>query len=197
MLKTWLFNIALAILGFLVLLWLVFLGLKFYTRHNVATEVPNIKGQLLETAAQKLEDADLRYEIYDSVYSDKFKKNAVTEQDPPAGSKVKPNRIIYLSINALGKPKVKVPKLVDQSFSLAKALLKSLGLTLGNVEYRPDAIGDNLVIAQMHNNQPVPPGKLLEKGSVIDLVVATNRRNHSLSDSADGDPGTPSDNENP
>lgn len=187
MLKNWFLNIALALGGLAIFIWIVMLFLSWYTRHNVAVEVPNIKGQLIETAAQKLEDADLRYEIFDSVYNEDFKRNAVTEQDPPAGSKVKPDRIIYLSVNSLGKPKVKVPKLVDQSFTLAKALLKSQGLVLGNVEYRPDEIGDNLVIGQMYRGAPLPAGKMLEKGSVIDLVVATNRRGYK-SDSTDISP---------
>ncbi|MBS3914545.1 MAG: PASTA domain-containing protein [Bacteroidetes bacterium] len=188
MLKNWLYNIGIAVVAALAFIWLIMLFLGWYTRHNVAVEVPNIKGQLLENAASKLEEADLRYEVYDSVYNEDFKKNAVTEQDPPAGSKVKPNRIIYLSINSLGKPKVKAPKLTDQSFTLAKALLKSQGLVLGHVEYRPDEIGDNLVIGQMYNGSPLPPGKLLEKGSKVDLVVAVNRRGHNVdTTAADGD----------
>lgn len=174
--KNWFLNIGIAIVAIALVLWFVFIWMNWYTRHNEFIEVPALKGVAYEEAVQKLEDAGLRYEIYDSVYNADFKKNAITDQDPAAKAQVKPNRIIYLSINALAKPKVKMPKLVDQSITLSKAVLKNAGLVLGNVTYKFDDIGHNLVIAQLHNGQPIYPGKLLEKGSVIDLVVATNRR---------------------
>lgn len=187
MLKNWILNIGLAIAGGLIIIWLVFVSLNWYTRHNVHVNVPNVKGQKLEMAVEKLEDAGLRFEVYDSVYDEDFKPDAVTEQDPPAGSEVKPNRIIYLSVNSLAKPKVKMPKLVDQSFALSKVVLKNAGLVLGNVEYKYDEIGKNLVIEQLYQGTAVLPGKMLEKGSVIDLVVATDKRYPSDQDSSSMD----------
>ena len=102
-------------------------------------------------------------------------------------------------MNALGKPKVKMPKLVDQSFTLAKALLKTMGLELGTVMYTYDEIGHNLVMEQKMGGIDVPPGKLILKGSTIDLVVATNRKSVAPDDSTahiyidpnliDGEPG--------
>lgn len=184
MLKNWLLNIALAAVAGLIVIWLIFIGLNWYTRHNVHVNVPNVKGQKMELAAEKLEEAGLRYEIYDSVYDEDYKPDAVTEQDPPAGSEVKPNRIIYLSVNSLAKPKVKMPKLIDQSFALSKAILRNAGLELGHVEYKYDEIGRNLVIQQLYQGVPVLPGKMLEKGSVIDLVVATDKRSGGHTDSS-------------
>lgn len=183
MLKNWILNIALAIAAILVAMWFIFMGLNWYTRHNDSVDVPNVKGQSVDEAAAKLENSGLRFEIYDSVYNEDFKKNAVTEQDPAAGSKVKHDRIIYLSVNSLGKPKVKMPKLVDQSLALSKAVLKNTGLELGHVEFKFDVIGNNLVMEQLYNGIPIPPGKMLDKGSVIDLVVATDKRSGSDSDS--------------
>jgi beta-lactam-binding protein with PASTA domain len=135
--------------------------------------VAHIYGLEIETAIEKIENAGLRYEIFDSVYSDDFKKNTITEQDPDPGSKVKPGRIIYLTLNSLDVPMVKVPKLTDQSLALTKAMIKSAGFKLGEITYKHDAIGNNLVIEQLHNGDHIPPGKMLQKGSVIDLVVAT------------------------
>ena len=171
--KNLLINLLLAAVASLLALWLIFMGLNFYTRHNESVDVPNLKGEKIETAIEKIENAGLRYEIFDSVYSDDFKKNAITEQDPDPGSKVKPGRIIYLTLNSLDVPMVKVPKLTDQSLALTKAMIKSAGFKLGEITYKHDAIGNNLVIEQLHNGDHIPPGKMLEKGSVIDLVVAT------------------------
>jgi len=174
--KNWILNILLASVATAILLWFVFLWMDWYTRHNEYIDVPSVKGISYESAVEKLEEAGLRYEIFDSVYNEDFKKNAVTEQDPRAKSQVKPNRIVYLSINALARPKVKMPKLVDQSITLGKAILKNVGLKLGDVTYKFDDIGHNLVIEQLYNGAPILPGKMLEKNSTIDLIVATNRQ---------------------
>jgi beta-lactam-binding protein with PASTA domain len=174
--KNWLLNIGLGIVATGVFILLLFLWMNWFTNHNVAVQVPDIVGMKMEEAIQKLDDQGLRFEIIDSVYLEDMKKDAVTEQDPAAGSDVKPNRIIYLVVNALDKPKVKMPMLVDQSLTLAKVLIKNNGLELGNIEYIYDEIGNNLVTKQSINGMEVPAGKMITKGTRIDLVVVKNRK---------------------
>ncbi len=174
--KNWLLNIGLGIVATGVFILLLFLWMNWFTNHNVAVQVPDIVGMKMEEAIQKLDDQGLRFEIIDSVYLEDMKKDAVTEQDPVAGSDVKPNRIIYLVVNALDKPKVKMPMLVDQSLTLAKVLIKNNGLELGNIEYIYDEIGNNLVTKQSINGMDVPAGKMITKGTRIDLVVVKNRK---------------------
>lgn len=186
--KNFFLNIGLGIIASIVAIWLIFIGLNLYTRHNTLIEVPNIKGIELEKAIGVLEEAGLRYEVYDSVYNEDYKRNAITEQDPESKSLVKPDRIIYLSINSLAKPLVKMPKLTDQSFALSKAMLKSAGLELGNVSYVYDEIGNNLVVEQRYNGSTIPSGRMIEKGSAIDLVVATTKRNGMETDSQSTEP---------
>lgn len=177
--KNLIINLVLGVAAVVALIFLSLAGLRIYTRHGQSIEVPNIKGKSAETATAILEAAGLRAEIFDSVYNEDFKRNSVTEQDPAALAKVKPNRIVYLTVNSLAKPKVKMPKLVDQSLALSKVILKNSGFELGEIELRYDEIGKNLVIEQLYKGVPVPPGRMLEKGSVIDLVVATDRRTTS------------------
>lgn len=201
MLKNWIYNILLGLVAVSIAIWLIFMWMNWYTRHNSHVTVPNIKGITLEEAASKLDEANLRFEVFDSVYNEKFKKDAITEQDPSANAKVKPGRIIYLTVNSLAKPKVKMPKLVDQSLTLSKAMLNNLGLEIGNIEYKFDEIGQNLVLEQLHNGRSIPPGKVLEKGSIIDLVVATNRKGNqqdtTVTDIIDPGAGTDNSDENP
>ena len=173
--KNWLFNIGLGIAATGVFILLLFLWMNWFTNHNVAIQVPNITGMNMQEAIEKLDDEGLRYEIIDSVYLENVKRDAVTEQDPAAGSDVKPNRIIYLVVNALGKPKIKMPMLVDQSLTLAKVLIKNNGLELGNIEYTYDEIGNNLVTKQMINGVEIPAGKMITKGTRIDLLVIKNK----------------------
>jgi beta-lactam-binding protein with PASTA domain len=83
----------------------------------------------------------------------------------------------------LAKPKVKVPMLVDQSLNLATVLIKNSGLEVGNIEYKYDEIGNNLVVTQSINGMEVPAGKMVTKGTRIDLLVIKNQRNEEASDS--------------
>lgn len=177
--KNWLFNIGMGIGAVGVFILLIFLWMNWFTNHNVAVKVPDLSGLPFQDALEKLDDAGLRYEIADSVYLENFKRDAVTEQDPAANSDVKPNRIIYLVVNALDKPKVKMPMLVDQSLTLAKVLIKNIGLELGDIEYVYDEIGNNLVTKQRIQGIDVPAGKLITKGTRIDLVVVKNHTDGS------------------
>lgn len=177
------FNIGLGLVALAVLTWLGFVFLGIYTRHNQFVEVPNLKGIDIQEATMKIKEAGLRFEISDSIYTEELKKGAITEQEPRAGDKVKPNRIIYFVLNGLDKPKVKMPMLVDQSLTLAKAILKSNGLILGNVVFRPDDIGNNLVLAQSVGGHEIPAGKMVEKGTKVDLVVAQSSMPSEESDS--------------
>jgi beta-lactam-binding protein with PASTA domain len=187
--KNWLFNIGMGIGAVGVFILLIFLWMNWFTNHNVAVKVPDLSGLPFQDAVEKLDDAGLRYEIADSVYLENFKRDAVTEQDPAANGDVKPNRIIYLVVNALDKPKVKMPMLVDQSLTLAKVLIKNIGLELGDIEYVYDEIGNNLVTKQRIQGIDVPAGKLITKGTRIDLVVVKNHTDGSEnSDSTAIDP---------
>lgn len=176
MLKNWIANIALALVGSAILIWLIFIALNAYTRHNVEVSVPNLKGMLFEEAVAKLDETGLRYEISDSIYTKEIKRDGITDQNPAAGEKVKPNRVIYLTVNSLPKPRVKMPKVTDRSLNLAKALLANSGLELGQITTVYDEIGHNLVISQKHRGREIEPNEWVDKGSKIDLVVSTNRR---------------------
>lgn len=171
----WLLNIALGAGLSLVLVLLLFLWFRFHTRHGEKIEVPNVKGQTLEKAVAVLEENDLRFEVSDTIYDASLKPGAVAEQTPAAGSGVKSDRIIYLKVNALGKPTVAMPNLVDKSFTLAKALLRSKGLELGQVTMKYDEFSNNLVIEQFYLGRSVAPNTRLEKGAVVDLWVTTSR----------------------
>jgi len=179
MVKKWLINLSLGGGILLGLVLLLFLWFRFHTRHGVKVEVPNLKGVSLDKAVELLQLSDLRYEVTDSVYESSLKPNAIVEQIPPAGSGVKPGRVIYLKVNALGKPMVAMPNLVDKSFTLAKALLKSKGLELGDVTMKYYEYSHNQVIKQFYRGDSIAPNTRVEKGAVISLWVTTNKREMS------------------
>ncbi len=191
MLKNWMLNIALAAMAVVVLVWIAFTALKIYTRHDVEIAVPNLKGLTKDEFSLKLEEAGLKYEISDSIYTKEVRRNGVTEQNPKAGEKVKPNRIIYITLNSLPKPRVKMPKLTDRSLNLAKAILENNGLELGEITTVYDEIGHNLVISQKYRGSEISPNEWIDKGSKIDLVVSTNKRGSNKTDGKPIEDGTP------
>jgi beta-lactam-binding protein with PASTA domain len=86
------------------------------------------------------------------------------------GSKVKENRIIYVSLNRVTPPTLPMPDLTDGSLINAKAVLKSNELKLGRIYYEASPF-KNLVKEFRFHGLPIEAGTRLPKGAVIDLVV--------------------------
>ena len=169
-----------------LVLWGVFAGLGWYTNHNDYISVPNVSGMSFDEAQIRLEQAGLRSKIMDSVYNEKARAYTIVEQNPKASDMVKEDRTIYLVINTGNKPKIKAPNLVDMSLTLAKAVIKNRGLVLGNIEMAYDPIGNNLVLAQQYKGQVLKEGRLIPKGSIINLTVAsTDKSQFPENDSTD------------
>lgn len=175
--KNWIYNILLAAGVIAVLLFLLFKFFGCYTKHGNQVEVPNVKGLRIDEAIALLDKSGLQHVISDSVFSDEVKKMAIFDQDPASGNFVKEGRKIYLVVNSLAKPMVRMPLLVGKSFSLAKQILESAGLELGTVEEKYDEIGKNLVLKQLYQGDSIPFNRLIEKGSRIGIVVSINKKN--------------------
>lgn len=145
--------------------------LRHYTRHNEFVVVPNVVGMSLDQAQRAIESQDLVFLIQDSTrYNPKFPKRAVLEQTPSANSEVKINRKIYLMVNLSGYKKIKIPKIVRQTYRQAEKSLLSAGFRVGDTIYRND-IGRDEVISLLANNKPIQPGELLEENSKITLIL--------------------------
>lgn len=169
--KNWIQNLALAGAAFALLLLMIYLGLGTYTRHGEEIQVPSVTGLMPEKAREALNELNLTMSINDSQYIPEKKPGIIISQLPLAKEKVKEGRVLYLTINTLAKPTVRMPSLIDQSLTLSKALLKSRGLKLGHVGYQFSSEGNNLVLGQFHNGQPIETGTSLSIGSKIDLLV--------------------------
>jgi beta-lactam-binding protein with PASTA domain len=160
---------ALLILGAMLIFFFVYLPNK--TNHGETVTVPDLAGIHMDNVEQYVLQRNLRYEVEDSTYSDDFPPLTILKQYPPAGSKVKEGRKIFISVNRVQPPSVPVPDLVNQSsLRNAEAVLRSNELKRGNIDYKPSPFL-NLVLEMYHNGQPIKAGERLPKGSVIDLVV--------------------------
>src|SRR5258707_4299462 len=129
-------------LGIVAGILLFFCIIYFYvylpnvTNHGEFVEVPDLQGTKIEELEKFLQDHKLRYSVNDSSYTDTLPPLSVLRQFPAPGSKVKKNRIIYVSLNRVSPPTLPMPDL-EGSLLNAKAVLKSSELKLGLIYYKP------------------------------------------------------------
>lgn len=172
-------NIILAVIITLLVVILVFNWLRIITRHNEAYSVPDLTGFTIDEAKQELESKQLKWEIFDSVYSDEHSRGTVVEQHPKPGFKVKKNRKIYLTMNAMNPEKIMMPDVVNLTIRQAQSRLESYGLKIGKITYEPD-LGINVVLAQKYQGKPINEGDTIIKGSFIDLILGRGLSDKSI-----------------
>ncbi len=178
--KTFLIQIALAILALVVLAFLTMQWLGFSTNQDQRIEVPDLSKLSLNVVEDRLDELDLRYEILDSAnFNPDYPRYAVIDQVPIPGSHVKENRKIYLTLNPSGYRKVTVPDLIRRTRRQAEPTLRSLGFEIGDITYKPD-IAPDAVLELRHKGRLVNPGDELMKTSVIDLVLGDGQDRYRL-----------------
>lgn len=165
--------IAGVVLVFIIIAALVWL--KYSTNHQEYISVPNLAKLELDIAEKKLESMNLRYEIIDSTsFNPDFPRYSVTEQIPKAGSSVKENRKIYLSLNPSGYPKVEIPNnIIGKSMRQAKPSLLSVGLQVGEIKEVPNFA--DVVLFLIHEGDTLKPGQRIKKTTTIDLIVGDGK----------------------
>ena len=163
-------NLILALVYIAVLVAGVTIGLAFFTNHNKEIEVPDFTTLSVKDAAQLAESVGIRVEVTDSVYVRRMERGAVFSQNPAAGSRVKKNRLIRLTTNAVNAKQVSMPNLVGYSMRQAKAELSSKGLNLGKLIYVSDMATNN-VLKQQYRGKDIKTGTMIDSGSEVDLVV--------------------------
>ena len=174
--KVFLKHILMAIVALIVFSFLMLKYLSWSTNHGEFVAVPDLKGKTLDVAEIELKDNELNMVVQDSAnYNPNYPKYSVIEQSPEAGSQVKENRKIYLTLNPSGYRKVAVPDVVRRTFRQAKPTLEAIGFEIGEIRYVND-IGENEVIFIEHNGERLTPGTLLQKTSKIDLVLGNGSR---------------------
>jgi beta-lactam-binding protein with PASTA domain len=165
------------LLHFFIAVGLVFLlGILYFyaylpssTNHGETITVPNIEGKNVKEVEEFLAKHDLRFEVNDSSYSDKYPPLTVLKQYPHAGAKVKEDRKIYISLNRVNPPTVSMPNLVDVSIIGAEAILKANELKRGKIELVSWPFPT--VKEMKYQGRTIAPGFRIAKGSAVDLVI--------------------------
>ena len=127
-------------------------------------EVPKVVGEKQEDAVKTLEELGLKVEITEET-NKKVEAGVVFEQDIEAGKTINKGDTIKLKVSA-GAEKVKVPSVIGEKESTAKATLTNAGLSV-TVTYEEDSSKENGVVTK----QSIDAGKEVSDGSSITITV--------------------------
>lgn len=169
-------------LAFVLSIFLIWFSLKMldvYSLHGQSIEVPDFAGMQIAELEDYADDHNVRCEIVDSIYDFSLEKGSVVMQDPSAGTKVKDNRKIYLTVVAQKPEQTQMPDLLDLTLRQATAMLETYGLRIGKLQYVPD-IAQNAVLKQRYKGNAIEEGTMIEKGSKIDLVLGQGTENEKV-----------------
>jgi beta-lactam-binding protein with PASTA domain len=176
--KSFLIQIAIAIIGFVIL----FFGLKFWlnitTNHDQKIQVPNLRRLTIKEAERKLKEINLDFKVIDSAsYNPDYPKKSVIEQSPEDGDFVKEKRKIYLTLNPSKYRDVTIPDLNGRTKRQAVSELQAIGFIVG-IEYTyVRDIGKDVVRGLRHKERILNPNDQLPKNSIIELVLGDGNGN--------------------
>lgn len=143
--------------------WAFFSFGNFWSSKNIT--VPTLIGKPVEVAESTLKEANLRYSI-DEIADDEVPAGEVISQTPVAGTKVKEQRIIHLTVSKGGQA-ILMPDLKGLPLEQAKERLDKLGLSIGAIENGNDQdMDDDVIISQ----SPQSSSKV-NKGTLVNIVL--------------------------
>lgn len=176
--KTFLKQIAMAIVGLLLFIFFLQWWLGYTTNHSQKIQVPDLKKMSLTEVENKLKELDLQLVVVDSAsFNPDYPKKSVLEQNPEAGDFVKENRKIYLTLNPSKYRDIAIPDLNGKTRRLAETDLASIGFKVGaNVTWVPDR-GKNVVRGLKYKGKQIGLGDKLPKNSTIDLILGDGTGN--------------------
>ena len=174
-------HILLMLVAGLALLIIVNIGLKVGTRHGNTIVVPDLRGMLIDEAVGVAEDNDLNIIVRDSIFDVDLPGGTVVDQLPRTSDvrdvTVKPDRKIYVTINAYTRRMVDVPYVAKQTLRQALNQLERSGLSVSKLVFEPDLTSTDYVLRQEINGKEITPAKKIQVqvGTGVTLYVSYRR----------------------
>ena len=179
-----LFNILLAFVAILMLIWFTLIFLDSWTHHGETSVVPDVKYMDYRKAISTLSDNNLEIEVNDSVYitdlAESLRKKMApgmileTEQAKvillpgPPGEKGRP---VYVTIVAYSPKEVVISTPIDNiSSRQAISVLQSMGINNVRLVSVPSMYNDNVERA-LYNGKPIGVGSSLPVTATVTLEV--------------------------
>ncbi len=133
--------------------------------------VPDLTGQDLVTAVEKLTQQGLQPKIDRREPHPSIPRDSVVSQTPPPGSGIKKGRQVRVVVSQ-GPTDMQTPKLNGEHFRKADMMIRQAGFTPGMVSrVSSEKVDRDMVIAQAPE-----AGSLLERGGKINLLVSSGRK---------------------
>ena len=136
-----LIRIIFSIIGMIVVFSIIaeYIVMPAYTRQNQNRIMIDIKNRNLDDVIKILKSENYRYEVSDTLYTNKFKLGTIVDQYPKPNTRVKSGRTVRLKI-AQPEKSVAIPNLIGQSRRSAELELNQMGLLIDTVytEYNPE-----------------------------------------------------------
>jgi len=143
--------------------WVAF---TFLTSGGEVT-VPALEGVELRAALELTSREQLGLRVKGTGYDLGTPPGHVISQDPPAGTRIKENRIVYVIVSQ-GTPSVFIPDLSGLTLRRAELQLAQAGLSLGKIGHtHEEDTSPGTVIAQ----SPVP-GRFVPRNNSINLLLS-------------------------
>lgn len=130
-------------------------------------EVPNVRGAKVEHARMMLESSVLFMSIMGEAHDNEVPAGDVASQTPLAGSMADKKSTVTLVISK-GKPKVRIPVLLQLPLEEAKSQLAALGLAAGEVVNKQSAA---VPAGRVISSDP-QAGAEADKGATVNLTVS-------------------------
>ncbi len=137
-------NLVRLILSIIVMIFIFsivaeYLVMPVYTRQNQNKVMMDVKNRNLNDAIKLLKSENYRYEVSDTLYTNKFSLGTIIDQYPKPNTRVKSGRTVRLKI-AHPEKSVAIPNLIGQSRRSAELELNQMGLLIDTVytEYNPE-----------------------------------------------------------
>lgn len=154
----------------ILLLVIASFGLGWFTNHNQYQIVPELKDMNVAEAAAKLRQSNLVLEISDSIFEASTSPGNIIIQTPKAGSKIKNNRTIYVTIRSFSTQQVSIPSIVDLSLRQGMSMLQAAGFKNIVVEKIPSEYSDLIYDLKM-NGLSLSPGDKVPVNANLTIVV--------------------------
>lgn len=172
-------NIIAMIVVLIGCIWGTLTWLDIYTHHGQSHIVPDVKSQHIAQAKALLESKQMKAVVIDSNFVKGLPAGVVLDQTPAGGARVKENRTIYLTINTLEVPKIKLPDLIDNSsVRQAAAKLKAMGFKLTEPELVPGE--QDWVYGIKYRGRELQSGESIPHEALLTLCIGSTAMQDSL-----------------
>ena len=158
-----------------VLFFIMMKWQNFYTRQGDAVRLPFVEDMAQENGSKQQKQSGIEGLVSDSIYVRYRECGIILDVNPPAGSKVKEGRTIYITINTNNIPLVSLPDVIDNSSARqARALMSATGFKLTENELIPGE--RDWVYGVKYNDRELLLGEKVPIGATLTLMVGSGEK---------------------